>query len=53
MIKGGCNQETIFHSVNVLTEKGLSVREAIAEIEAILRGKLPDSIKDRIYHECR
>jgi len=51
-IKGGARQETIFDSVKILVEKGMTVKEAIAEVEAILRGKLPEHIVDRIYQEC-
>ena len=37
-------QETIFDTIRILQAKGLSVDEAIAEVESILRGKLPENL---------
>ena len=51
-IKGGATQETIFDSVKILMEKGMSFSEAIEEVEGILHGKLTDDLKDRIRQEC-
>lgn len=44
--------ETVFHSVKIMMEKGMSLDQAIEEIESILRGKIPDHIKDRIRQEA-
>ena len=52
MIKGGARQETIFDTVKMLTEKGLTIKEAIEEIESVLHGKLPDRVISLIYQEC-
>ena len=41
-------EQTIFNQVTLLREKGLSLDEAIGEIEGILHCKLPEEIKDRI-----
>ena len=50
-IKGGAPPETVFHSVKIMIEKGMDFQEAINEVESILRGKIPDHIKDRIRQE--
>jgi len=47
-VKGGASQETIFHTIRILKEKGLSVDEAIVGVESILRGKLPEHLVDMI-----
>ena len=41
-------QETIFGTIRILKDKGLSVDEAIAEVEARLRGRLSEDIIARI-----
>lgn len=45
------NETTIFNQVRMLKQKGMNTGEAIAEIETILRAKLPDNLKDRIKTE--
>ena len=44
-------EQTIFNQVSSLMEKGLSLDEAIGEIEGILRGTLPDSLRCRIREQ--
>jgi len=44
MIKGGCPGATVFDSIQGYLERGYTLLEAIAEVESILRGKLPDTI---------
>ena len=44
-------EQTIFNQVSSLMEKGLSLDEAIGEIERILRGRLPDNLKARIHEQ--
>lgn len=51
-VKGGATPKTIFESVQLRVKEGKTVKEAIEEIEAILRCEMPDSIIDRIYQEC-
>ena len=51
-IKGGATAPTVFHTVRQMMAKGMTVEQAIAEVEAILRSKLPDHIKDMIRQEC-
>lgn len=50
-IKSGARQETVFETVRMLVEKGLTVEDAIMEVESILHGKLPEHIKDMIRRE--
>ena len=52
MIKSGARQETIFDTIRMLRAKGLTVQEAILEVESILRGKFSEDIKAQIYQEC-
>ena len=52
MIKGGAREGTVFHSVNVMMAKGMTVQQAIVEVEKILRCQLPEDIKARISQEC-
>ena len=51
-IKGGASRTTIFDTINMLLLKGLTIYEAISEMETTLRCQLPDDVKDRIYQEC-
>ena len=51
-MKGGATAPTVFHTVRQMMAKGMTVEQAIVEVEAILRGKLPDHIKDMIRQEC-
>ena len=51
-IKGGATAPTVFHSVRQMMEKGMTLEQAIAEVEAILRGKLPEHIIALIRQEC-
>ncbi len=52
MLKGGASQESIFQTVKIHMEKGMTVQEAITEIESILRCKLTEHIVNLIYQEC-
>lgn len=51
-IKGGARQEAVFHSVRMMMAKGMTVKQAIVEVEAILRCQLTEDIVARIYQEC-
>jgi len=44
-------QDTVFGRIKMLRKKGLSVKEAIEEIESIHRAQLPEHIKSLIYQE--
>ena len=46
-------QETIFDTIRILIEKGLTIQEAIEEVESKLRGKLPEHIVNRVHREVR
>ena len=50
-IKGGARQETVFETVRILLKKGMTVDQAIEEVESLLRGKLPEIIVDKIKEE--
>ena len=50
-IKGGAKQETIFDTIHLLKEKGLTLDEAIEEVQSILRGKLPEHILEMIRRD--
>ena len=52
-IKGGSSHQTVFNSVKIMMEKGMSVDQAIEEVESVLRGKLPDHIVAIIRQECQ
>ena len=52
-IKGGCRQETVFRTVQLLMKDGMTVREAIKRVEGILHGQLPEQVKALIYQECK
>ena len=51
-IKGGADHKTVFDTVRIMLKKGMTVEQSIAEVEAILRGKLPDHIIALIRQEC-
>lgn len=51
-IKGGATAPTVFHTVRQMMAKGMTLEQAIAEVEAILRGKLPEHIIALIRQEC-
>jgi len=52
-IKGGSNHQTVFNTVSMLVnQKGMTIPQAIEEVEKILRCKLPEEIKAQIYQEC-
>lgn len=55
-VKGGARQKTIFDTVRMLIEKGLTIQEAIEEVESKLHlrpyGGLSEELKARIYQEC-
>ncbi len=52
-IKGGASHQTVFNTVNMLVnEKGMTIKQAIVEVEAILRCQLPEDIIARVYQEC-
>lgn len=51
-IKGGAREGTIFHSVNMMVAKGITIQQAIKKVETILRCQLSEDIKSRIYQEC-
>ncbi len=52
LIKGGARQEDVFHTVRILMRQGMTVNQAIAEVESILHRRLPENIKSLIYQEC-
>ena len=52
VIKGGATQQTVFDTIRILVVKGLTIGDAIEEVESTLRGQLPDHIKELIYLQC-
>ncbi len=51
-IKGSSRKETVFHTVDTMLEKGMTIEQAMAEVEAILHCILSDQIKGLIRQEC-
>jgi len=52
-IKGGASQTTVQESVKYLVDdKGMTVQQAIEEVQSILRCKLPEHIVALIKQEC-
>ena len=52
-VKGGATQQTVMDSVRLMMATGMTVYQAIVEVETILRGKLPEHIKALIYQDCK
>lgn len=51
MIKGGCTQSTVFDTIQFYIDRGLSVDQAVQEVESVLRGKLGEDLIARIKTE--
>ena len=45
-------QTTVFDTVKQLLEKGMTLEEAIREVEFKLRTPFPENIRDMIREEC-
>lgn len=52
-IKGGADQSTVFGTIRNIMASGATVDQAIAKVESILRGQIPEHIKALIRQECK
>ena len=51
-VKGGADQKTVFDTVRKMMASGATVDEAMAKVESLMRGQLPEHIRALIRQEC-